>query len=170
MKFDRISWILPAIVYLFCVFTVNAAPSTSLISGVVATSNGVGIEGVDVVGDNGAGSSVTTADGAYSIVVPNNWNGTISVSKTGWLITPATKTYSNVRVDTPNENYIAYQPIISGYAQKADGTGLSGAVVSGSGAGSVTTTASGSYELTVRDGWTGARTASLRGYSFGSRS
>ena len=139
---------------------------TFTISGVVATGAGVGVEGVSVVGNNGATSAVTGADGSYSITVSNQWDGTVSVSKAGWLITPSSKSYTRVRANIANENYIAYQPNISGYVRKADGTALSGASVSASGAGSTTTNASGYYEIVVAYGWSGTLSTSLAGYNF----
>lgn len=125
-----------AVVVLFCLCGVaGAAPVGRVISGYVQTSGGAGVGGVEMAGDNGAGSAVTGADGAYSVTVPNNWSGTITVSKAGWLITPGSKVYSKVHADIANENYTAYQPTISGYVKQADGTGLSGVSVSASGVG-----------------------------------
>lgn len=144
-----------------------AAPPTHTISGTVATTGGTGVEGVDVVGDNGATATVTAADGTYSITVPNHWDGTVIVSKTGWLITPPSNTYTNVSAAIAGENYTAYQPTISGLVTKADGTPLEGAeVTADSGGGSDTTGASGYYEIAVPYDWSGAVSATLAGYRF----
>ncbi|MCD6175561.1 MAG: hypothetical protein J7K65_07340 [Planctomycetes bacterium] len=98
----RTSWVF------FCLCTVAiAAPPTWTVSGVVATADGTGVAGVDVVGDNGARVVVTDADGTYSVIVPNHWDGTVTVSKTGWLITPPSNTYTNVNADVPHQNYTA---------------------------------------------------------------
>jgi hypothetical protein len=150
------------------VFSCNAfgAPPQFVISGYVQTNSGVGVEGVNVIGDNGASSTVTEADGSYSITVPNHWSGTITVSKAGWLITPVSKSYSRVSANIANENYIAYQPKISGYVKRTNGTALSGATVSASGAASTTTNASGYYEIIVPYDWSGTLTASKSGYNF----
>jgi len=139
---------------------------TFTISGYVQTSGGAEVEGVNVAGDNGAGSAVTAADGAYSITVPNHWSGTITVNKSGWLITPASKIYNRVHADIANENYTAYQPKISGYVKKTDSTVLSGATVSASGGATTTTNTSGYYEIVVPYGWSGNITATLTGYYF----
>jgi len=146
--------------------SVFGAPRQHIISGFVQTSGGSGVEGMSVVGNNGASSTVTATNGAYSVTVPNNWSGIITVSKAGWLITPASKTYSRIRGSIANENYVAYQPTISGYVKKADGTALSGASVSASGAASTITDDSGYYAITVPYNWSGSVSVSLVGYSF----
>ncbi len=160
------------VLLIFIITSSNAfgAPPQFIISGYVRTIFGVGVDGVSVAGNNGAGSAITGADGAYSITVPNHWSGTISVSKSGWLITPASKTYNRVSANIANENYTAYQPKISGYVKKADSTGLGGANVSASGAGSTTTNTSGYYEIIVPYNWSGTVSASLAGYGFTSKS
>jgi hypothetical protein len=144
-----------------------ATPPTWTISGVVATANGTGVEGVNVVGNNSGGSAVTGADGSYAVTVPNHWDGTITVSKAGWLITPPTKTYTNVSADIANQNYTAYQPKISGLVTKSDGTPLAGAAVTAdNGGGTDTTDASGYYEFYVPYNWSGMVSATLAGYHF----
>ncbi|HEG43842.1 MAG TPA: carboxypeptidase regulatory-like domain-containing protein, partial [Phycisphaerales bacterium] len=144
-----------------------AAPPTRTISGFVLTGSGSGVEGVTVAGDNGATSTVTGADGSYSITVKKQWRGTVTVSKTGWLITPPSKTYSKVRTDIPNENYTAYQPKISGYVTKQDSTPLAGAsVTANNGGGSATTNATGYYEFFVPYNWTGTVTIAKAGWGF----
>jgi len=154
--------------FFFCFCTVAiAAPLTHTISGFVLTDAGVGISGVDAIGVNGAGFDVTGADGGYSIKVPNNWSGMITVSKVGWLLTPVSRTYSKVRSDIANENYIAYQPKISGYVRKTDGTPLPGAMVTANnGGGTTSTDTSGYYELFVPYNWSGALSFNLTGYYF----
>ncbi|MHC4952132.1 MAG: carboxypeptidase-like regulatory domain-containing protein [Planctomycetota bacterium] len=148
-----------------------AAPPTHVISGVVATADGAGVEGVDVIGDNGAGSATTAADGSYSITVPNHWTGTITVSKTGWLITPPSNTYTKVSADTPAQNYTAFQPKISGTVTKSDGIPLEGATVTANnGGGTDTTNVSGYYEFYVPYDWSGTVSASLVEYHFTNKS
>jgi hypothetical protein len=155
-------------VLLLSIITSGSALGASqfVISGYVQTSVGTGVGGVSVAGDSGATSAVTGADGYYSVTVPNHWSGTITASKAGWLITPASKTYSRISADVAGENYAAYQPKISGYVRRVDGTGLSGTTVSASGGGSTTTNASGYYEIGVPYGWSGTLSATLAGYSF----
>ncbi|MHC4952200.1 MAG: hypothetical protein ACYTEU_14645, partial [Planctomycetota bacterium] len=160
--------VLIAFVGIFVCFSapVLAGP-TKTISGVVATDAGVGLEGASVVGNNGATSAVTAADGSYTITVSNNWTGTIAASKAGWLITPVSKAYTSVKADLIGENFLAYQPKISGIVTQSDGTPLAGAVVSAdNGGGSDTTDATGYYEITVPYDWNGTVSATLADYHF----
>ena len=139
---------------------------TFTISGYVQTSGGAGVSGVNVSGNNEATSTVTATDGSYSITVPNHWSGMITVTKAGWLITPASKIYSNVRANITNENYIAYQPKISGYVKTNSGAGISGVTVTAGWAASALTNANGYYELFVPYGWTDTLSVSMADYNF----
>jgi hypothetical protein len=153
--------------FLVAAGVVSSVPPTHIISGFVMDGGGAGVGGVDVVGDNGAGSAVTGGDGAYSIVVSNHWDGTITVSKAGWLITPASKTYNNVSDDIAGQDYIAYQPTISGYVKDSGSAGIEGVLVSAdNGGGSDTTDATGYYEFFIPYNWTGMTSATLAGYNF----
>lgn len=147
-----------------------AAPPTYTISGVVATAEGVGVEGVNIVLDGDVGPTVTAADGSYSIIVPKRWTGTVTVSKVGWLITPASRNYPPVDTDYTGQNYTAFQPKISGIVTKSDGTPLAGVtVMADSGGDSDTTDASGYYELYVPYNWSGTVSATLADYGFTDR-
>ncbi len=137
-----------------------AAPPTLTISGFVRTSAGVGVAGVSLTGDNGAGSAITGADGSYTVTVPNNWTGTIIAAKTGWLITPTSQSYYHTHDNLTSQNYTAFQPTISGY------TGLQGVTLTASDVGSVVSDSSFYYSITVPYNWSGTLTASLAGYSF----
>ena len=121
--------------------------------------------GINVAGSSGASSTVSSADGSYSIIVPNQWGGTITASKAGWIITPVSKTYSRVRTNIANENYTAYQPKISGYVKKADGTPLGGTTIWATGGISTKTNAIGYYEIMVGYGWSGSLIAAKPAYS-----
>jgi hypothetical protein len=81
-----------------------AAPPTHTISGTVATTGGTGVEGVDVVGDNGATATVTAADGTYSITVPNHWDGTVipvGSSRRRRTPTPMSQRLSRAKITPP---------------------------------------------------------------------
>lgn len=152
---------------LFCILFFALAPATPriyTISGVVATVDGLGVEGVDVVGNNGAGAAVTAANGTYSITIENNWSGTITASKDGWLITPASKTYSKIRSDIANENYTAYQPTISGMITDRYGYGIEDANITAQDNSMTLTDANGRYVLTVPYQFSGAITPIQTGY------
>ncbi len=156
-----------AVCLFVCLSSFATAASTHVISGVVADGAGTGLGGVDVVADNGGPSTITGADGTYSIVVQKHWSGTVTVSKAGWLMTPGSNYYDNVSADIPNQDYTAWQPTISGYVRKSDGTPLAGAnVTADNGGRSDTTDASGYYEIVVPYEWSGAVSATLSGYHF----
>ncbi len=65
---------------------------------IVSSQSGNGINGVNI---NGFPSNVITDyNGFYECAVPLGWSGTITLSKTGYLITPATYSFQNVISDT----------------------------------------------------------------------
>ncbi len=72
-------------------------------TGAVRTVAGIGIEGVQLVADNGGGSSVTDPNGRYSIAVPLGWsNGTVSPSKDRWWFDPTAVAYAGPLLADPN--------------------------------------------------------------------
>jgi hypothetical protein len=154
------SWLL-----IVMAFNAFGAPQSS-ISGYVEANGGTGVEGVSISCGNGGGSAVTAADGSYSVTVPNNWSGTVTASKAGWLISPASNTYSNVHGELANQNYTAYQPKISGRVASNTGGAIPNATVSASGGYSATSDSDGFYELILPYGWDGGITLSASGYSF----
>ncbi|MHC4656881.1 MAG: carboxypeptidase-like regulatory domain-containing protein [Planctomycetota bacterium] len=126
------------------------------ISGYVTDSNGIGVENVTVSADNSGGSDTTDATGFYEITVPYDWSGTISVSKTGWGFTEWSHGYTDVTSDLVNQDFTAFQPVISGYVKDSGGTGVEGVLVSAdNNGGSDTTGPNGYYEVTVPYDWSG---------------
>jgi hypothetical protein len=74
------------------------------ISGTI-TSGGSPLAGVKM---NGLpGSPVTNGSGVYSSLVVSGWDGTVTPTKTGYGVTPATRTYSNVTSNQTGQNYTA---------------------------------------------------------------
>jgi len=132
------------------------------ISGYVTGDSGV--SGVTVSANNGGGSDVTDASGYYEITVPYGWSGTVTAAKTGWLLTPANRSYTNVTSDWTNRDYTAFQPTIWGYvtdgADPIEGVSLS----ADNGGGSDTTDANGYYEIVVAYNWSGTITPSKAGW------
>ncbi|MHC4643546.1 MAG: carboxypeptidase-like regulatory domain-containing protein, partial [Planctomycetota bacterium] len=129
------------------------------ISGHITDSNGFGVEGVLVSADNGGEAVVTDANGHYSITVPYDWSGTVIPGKTGWHITPLSRSYSNVITNQTNQDYTAFQPKISGYVTDSNGIGVEGIMVSADNGGSDTTDPNGYYKVTVPYGFSGTVTA-----------
>ncbi len=58
------------------------------------------------------GSTIADGAGAYSFVVPYNWSGTVKASKAGYVILPASRSYSDVVVNQTGRNYTAH-PLIN---------------------------------------------------------
>lgn len=137
------------------------------ISGYVRDSNSIGVSAVTVTADNGGGSGTTSSSGYYEITVPYGWSGTVIPSKTGWNITPLSRSYSNVITNQTNEDYTAFQPKISGYVRDGSAGGVEGVSVSADNAGgSDTTDINGYYEIVLPYNWTGTISVSRTGWGF----
>jgi outer membrane protein assembly factor BamB len=137
------------------------------ISGYIRDGAGAGLEGVLVSASNGGGSDTTDSSGYYEITVYYGWSGTVTPTKSGWGFNPQSRTYGNVASDQPNQDYLAFQPKISGYVRDIGGAGMAGVSVSAdSGGGSDTTDSSGYYEITVPYLWSGSVTPSRVGWGF----
>ena len=147
---------------------------TYQVSGVV-TLGGSGLGGVVLAASGGVSCGTTSGTGTYSCTVPEGWTGTVTPALAGYTFTPGSRSYSNVTVDTPAQDYAAaslptYQ--VSGVVTLG-GSGLGGVVLTASGGVSCgTTSGTGTYSCTVPEGWTGTVTPVLAGYTFtpGSRS
>ncbi len=115
---------------------------------------------------NAGGIKTVTADaiGNYSLAVPENWSGTVTVSKPGFTFSPASKNYVSVTSNLTGEDYTATRVAyaISGNAGKAgvkltyhDGVDKT-----------VTANGAGNYVFTIPLNWSGTVTPSLAGYRF----
>lgn len=140
---------------------------TYSISGYIKTSDNTPIEavvvsvGADIEGD------VTDASGYYELIVPPGWSGTVTPGKTDWGFSPESKTYSGVAGDQTNQDYTAFQPVISGYVRDANGVGVESVSVSANnGDGSDISDASGYYEIVVPYDWSGTVTPNRLGWGF----
>lgn len=60
------------------------------------TINATGIDAADI----------TYAAGAYTVTVPDGWDGTITPVKAGYVFVPAERTYTDVVADTPDQNFV----------------------------------------------------------------
>ena len=77
------------------------------IHGNIRTSNGAGVSNVTVYG-TGVDPVDTIDDGAYYLTVPTSWSGTITPIKSGYNFSPSNKSYTNVRSDKWDQNFLAY--------------------------------------------------------------
>jgi hypothetical protein len=135
----------------------------------VATSN------VAIVGNAGVGSAVlsyyngsnktVTADGtgAYSITVPYNWSGTVTPSKTNYVFTPASATFTNLTASQTIQNFAAKAVYyISG---NVDQPGVTISYTDGV-AKTAVSDSSGNYSLALTTGWSGTITPTHPCYTF----
>jgi len=94
--------------------SINNVTSTGAFS--ISTTTNVTIAGnAGVAGatlsyfDGTAKTATADGSGNYSFTVSYNWNGTVTPSKTNFVFTPTSKTYSNLTTNLPSENYTAKQ-------------------------------------------------------------
>ena len=113
---------------------------------------------------DGTLKSVTAnATGAYSLQVPFSWSGTLTPSKSGYLFSPTTASFSNLTATQTIQNFTAIATyVISGNAGQP-GTTLS--YTDGT-PKTVVSDASGNYSIVVPSGWSGTVTPSKASYTF----
>ncbi len=131
----------------------QGAARTYLISG------GVGAPGVTLKGL--PGNPTSDQQGFYSVQVGQGWSGTVAPMKAGYVFEPATRVYSSVQADQPDQNYTARLMTftISGTA------GAAGVVMQGL-PGNVHSDADGAYSATVVYGWSGVVVPEKPGFRF----
>jgi M6 family metalloprotease-like protein/uncharacterized repeat protein (TIGR02543 family) len=136
------------------------------ISGTVATSGGVGVQGVTITFSGGEGTASTDANGNYSHSITFGWSGTATPSKAGYTFSPTSRDYTNITSDQAGEDYTGtvFTYTISGNVSTA-AAGLTGVVMDGL-PGDPTTDASGNYTATVDYGFSGTVVPTKAGYSF----
>jgi len=86
--------------------------------------------------------------GVYQIDVPYMWSGKITASMTDWGFLPRYRSYYHLTTDRTNQDFTSFQPIISGYVRKSDGSAIVQATLQASNGGpSALTNADGYYEI-----------------------
>ncbi|MCP5106946.1 MAG: hypothetical protein GY950_26415 [bacterium] len=146
----------------------TAAEIFPVISGRAVDGGGTGVPDVTLAFSNGGGTVVTDAGGNYSQTVTYGWSGTVTPSKTGYTVDPASRTYSDVTGDLSGEDYTAaaITPEISGRVRDGGGTGIADVTLTFSNnGGTVTTDSDGNYSHTVGYSWSGTVTPSKTGYT-----
>lgn len=133
-------------------------------SGDVSIVGNAGAPGAVLSYTDGTAKTVTAdSTGAYAIKLPLNWSGTITPSKTGYLFSPTSASFTNLTATQTIQNFTAIPTyVISGNA------GVAGATMSYVDGTPKTVTAdgSGNYSITVPSGWSGTVTPSKASYSF----
>jgi hypothetical protein len=91
--------------------TANYSPLVYTISG------NAGIGGASLVYTGG--SAIADGNGAYSFVVPYNWSGKVTPSRAGYVILPASRSYSHVVTNQTGQSYIAHPRVGATYRSAA---------------------------------------------------
>jgi len=145
-----------------------AATPVVVVSGQVLLG-AAGLPGVTLAFSNGS-TATSDANGFYTLTLPSPWTGTVTPSKAGYFITPASTAYTGITTDQPNQNYAAVNAItVYGLitVNTVPATPLSGVTVTfGNGGGTTTTDANGLYTHYVPSGWSGTVTPTLAGWAF----
>jgi uncharacterized delta-60 repeat protein len=76
-----------------------------IISGVVRTEGGEGINGVTITFSNSGGTAATVMDGSYSHIIIEGWSGTATPWKEGYDFTPFSRDYTNLAADQTDQDY-----------------------------------------------------------------
>ena len=83
-----------------------------IISGMITSQwdlTGVTISATDIDPAN-----ITYDAGAYTVTVPDGWDGTITPAKDGYIFEPASRTYTDVTADTPNQDFVMKTVVVPG--------------------------------------------------------
>ena len=102
--------------------------------------------------------------GNYSFQIPEHWSGTVTPSRSGYVFSPASKVYSDVRSDQTAQNYTA----IALYTISGN-VGVLGTTLSYLEDGTlkvITPNSNGNYSFQVKAGWSGTVTPSKVGVVF----
>jgi protocatechuate 3,4-dioxygenase beta subunit len=113
------------------------------------------------------GNPSTDASGYYVTEVPQNWSGTVTPAKTGWIFTPSARTYTKVTINSTAENFAAkiIQFSVEGTIKENNNIPLQGVVLSGL-PHNPTTDSTGFYRDSVQYGWSGSVTPQKTGFQF----
>jgi uncharacterized delta-60 repeat protein len=138
------------------------------ISGTVKTEGGIGLEGVTITFSDEEGTATTDADGNYSHRVSYGWSGTATPSKTGYIFSPDSRTYTSLTSDMTEQDYTATVVYtVSGSVKTGGGVGIEGVEITFSaGQGTAITDSEGSYSQLVVESWSGTATPSKTCYTF----
>ena len=128
-------------------------------------------EGFTISGNAGAANvtlsdqsgvvATSGSDGTYSISVPSSWSGTITPTHACYAFTPGNRTYNNVTVNQPGQDYTAtYIPSFYTITGNVGMAGVNLSYTDGT-LKSVASDAGGNYSITVPCGWRGTITPSL---------
>jgi len=144
-------------------FTAYVMPT---ISGRIMSADGRPLSQVAVKAGN---ITAYTNQGWYSLKVPYNWSGTVTVpSALGMDFIPASRSYTAVTANKTGQNYTgAGMRILAGHVTTSTGAVIAGVTVTANnGGGTGVTGSTGDYFLRVPCYWTGRITPRKTGYMF----
>ena len=150
-------------------FTGSLKPAESFtISGKVIDNNGQAMEGISIAGFDDP--ILTAADGSYQVEVADGWSGWLSASSAGYTFTPDTIWFESVESSIVDQDFTgSLKPAeiftISGKVTDNNGQAMEGISIGGFD-DAILTSADGSYQVEVLDGWSGWLSASSEGYTF----
>ena len=80
----------------------------------VSISGNAGVAGATLSYTDGTAKTATAdGSGAYEIIVPRGWTGTVTPSKTGFTFTPSNRSYNNLLTSQTGQDYTALDaPIV----------------------------------------------------------
>lgn len=130
-------------------------PYQPTISGFVIKGDGAPLAGVTIIANGGGNGTITDESGYYMVTVPYNWSGNLSATFSGYYFDD--KYYEDVTHAYITQNFIGFQPIISGYIRDLSGEAIGEVSVIANDNEYITqTNPEGYYEIQVPFGWTGA--------------
>jgi len=131
----------------------------------ISISGNAGVANVILKDQNGV-LGKSSSGGSYSLIVPNNWSGTITPNHACYAFSPINRTYTNLisnqTLQDFSATYIPSSYIITG------NVGISGVLlnyIDGT-PKAVTSDANGNYSITVPCGWNGTVNPSLTNPAF----
>lgn len=106
------------------VFTGAFSATMPMISGTITNANGAPVAGATLQPSGGLFSTVTDANGNYSLGVPTTWYGTITPVLGDYLFVPGARNYGGLNADVPGQNYLMVSSITPTVGITGGGTNL----------------------------------------------
>ncbi len=129
------------------------------------------LPGVSLKATPGSISTVSKADGSYSMRVEWSWKGKVTPTKSGFMFEPAERDYPGVTTPQMDQDYIAMtiRHPISGKIVDKKGSPVADVLIVAEGTPPVEpvmTNSDGAFEIKVEHNWRGRITAKLDGWNF----
>jgi outer membrane protein assembly factor BamB len=89
----------------------NIRSTMNHISGSVTTQGGAALSGVSLTAPGVYTTATTNSTGSYNLAVGTGFNGAVTPSAPGYTFSPPSMTYTNVRSDLTQQNYVGTQHV-----------------------------------------------------------